>query len=522
MRRSSAGAAKIISRIISLATDFTHHGERSHRWRGRIRKVPTSPDDLESPTENAIRAGLESGDLDRVEALSDALWYDLASRFAPEVLRAVEGIPASAFDARPRLLHAVLLAYQRMSYTEGDPRPLRRALQYYVVAGQRYGKRLPSLVRPTDLITAGTAAVVSGRVRGDYKGAEMLGAWTDAQVTVGTAQSTPPWLAARAAARPGWLSAERGLTATLAGSLDRATKLFTRAHDEAGDPPYAHYAGAGAVANLALLAAYRGQLDLARAWLTTLERSGPVPDWIEHLTAVGGRVAQALIAITEGDPVTAAELLDRIGPATQDMELWPFVAYADASYETHFGDPHKGLRTLDAARQQHGFLRPDPATMTGELVLRAEAELLLRVGAGARVLHLADRHGLTVYDALYLQLALDVEGELATLDRDLAKAGPDLTDTFHGLNRLFNIGAHNPNGNEGLTGDLAKDRARDEGYLYWLAWTGQNTVSLFSTSDAQGPFRRLFLGGVNCNTFTGEGLPKVVADTLGDAGVCAK
>ena len=106
--------------------------------------------------------------------------------------------------------------------------------------------------------------------------------------------------------------------------------------------------------------------------------------------------------------------------------------------------------------------------------------------------------------------------------RDLAKAGPDLTDTFHGLNRLFNIGAHNPNGNEGLTGDLAKDRARDEGYLYWLAWTAQNTVSLFSTSDAQGPFRRIFLGGVNCNTFTGEGLPEKVSDALGDAGVCAK
>lgn len=35
---------------------------------------------------------------------------------------------------------------------------------------------------------------------------------------------------------------------------------------------------------------------------------------------------------------------------------------------------------------------------------------------------LADRHGLTVYDALYLQLALDVDGELATLDKDLARA----------------------------------------------------------------------------------------------------
>jgi predicted nucleic acid-binding protein len=35
---------------------------------------------------------------------------------------------------------------------------------------------------------------------------------------------------------------------------------------------------------------------------------------------------------------------------------------------------------------------------------------------------LADRHQLTVYDALYLDLAVDVDGELATLDRDLAAA----------------------------------------------------------------------------------------------------
>jgi predicted nucleic acid-binding protein len=35
---------------------------------------------------------------------------------------------------------------------------------------------------------------------------------------------------------------------------------------------------------------------------------------------------------------------------------------------------------------------------------------------------LAERHGLTVYDAAYLDLAIDVDGELATLDRALAKA----------------------------------------------------------------------------------------------------
>jgi phospholipid/cholesterol/gamma-HCH transport system substrate-binding protein len=113
----------------------------------------------------------------------------------------------------------------------------------------------------------------------------------------------------------------------------------------------------------------------------------------------------------------------------------------------------------------------------------------------------------------------------------LAEAGPDLTATFRGLNRLFNIGAHNPNGAEGLSGNLARDRARDEGYLYWLAWTAQNTVSLFSTSDAQGPFRRITIRGLNCNTITGEAseaptelkpLIDQLVNTLGQAGVCAQ
>ena len=93
--------------------------------------------------------------------------------------------------------------------------------------------------------------------------------------------------------------------------------------------------------------------------------------------------------------------------------------------------------------------------------------------------------------------------DLGTAARDLNKAAPDLTTSFNKLNRFFNIGAFNPNGAEGLTGDLARDRARQEGYLYWLAWTAQNTVSLFSTADAQGPLRRIFLGGLGCDALTG-------------------
>lgn len=37
-------------------------------------------------------------------------------------------------------------------------------------------------------------------------------------------------------------------------------------------------------------------------------------------------------------------------------------------------------------------------------------------------MEIAHRHGLTVYDALYLQLAIDIDAPLATLDRRLAAA----------------------------------------------------------------------------------------------------
>jgi phospholipid/cholesterol/gamma-HCH transport system substrate-binding protein len=77
----------------------------------------------------------------------------------------------------------------------------------------------------------------------------------------------------------------------------------------------------------------------------------------------------------------------------------------------------------------------------------------------------------------------------------LSDATPDLTSSFTVLNHLFNLAAYNPNGRE----DPSKD-GREEGYLFWIAWLQHNGASLFSTSDANGPFRPVTLGGT-CQTF---------------------
>jgi phospholipid/cholesterol/gamma-HCH transport system substrate-binding protein len=110
--------------------------------------------------------------------------------------------------------------------------------------------------------------------------------------------------------------------------------------------------------------------------------------------------------------------------------------------------------------------------------------------------------------------------------QNLHRASPDLRASFFELNRLFNLLSYNPKGKEALTGNLDTDRVRDEGYLFWLAWTAHNTVSIMSTGDAHGNFRR-FLLSASCTTLRGiiEGEPASeivlgVTNVLTDPGYC--
>jgi phospholipid/cholesterol/gamma-HCH transport system substrate-binding protein len=71
---------------------------------------------------------------------------------------------------------------------------------------------------------------------------------------------------------------------------------------------------------------------------------------------------------------------------------------------------------------------------------------------------------------------------------NLAKATPNLTNTFDVLNHFVNMLGYNP-------GDT------EHGYLWWLAWLNHNARTLFSLQDANGDFRPLFLQA-SCATYT--------------------
>jgi phospholipid/cholesterol/gamma-HCH transport system substrate-binding protein len=95
---------------------------------------------------------------------------------------------------------------------------------------------------------------------------------------------------------------------------------------------------------------------------------------------------------------------------------------------------------------------------------------------------------------------------------NLAQAQPDLTTAFKELNRFFNMLAYNPGGTQ-------------KGYSFWLAWVAHVTDSLFSTSDASGPFRRT-ITTIDCNTLRGAAGGTALEPLLGltaifnDPGLC--
>jgi phospholipid/cholesterol/gamma-HCH transport system substrate-binding protein len=103
----------------------------------------------------------------------------------------------------------------------------------------------------------------------------------------------------------------------------------------------------------------------------------------------------------------------------------------------------------------------------------------------------------------FVRVARPYVRDLRPAARNLATATPDLERSLYELNRFFNMAAYNPNGREPVPGNLNQAQARDEGYLFWVGWLSHNTNSLFSTSDASGPFRRAYFG-TSCDLIRAE------------------
>ncbi|HEV2769525.1 MAG TPA: MlaD family protein [Solirubrobacteraceae bacterium] len=85
----------------------------------------------------------------------------------------------------------------------------------------------------------------------------------------------------------------------------------------------------------------------------------------------------------------------------------------------------------------------------------------------------------------------------------LAEAFPELARAGGEFNAFLNMLGFNPDGREG-----PDDRGREEGFLFWLAWSAHQGVNLHNIDDANGVLRPIFLTGT-CDTIANlvEGEP---------------
>ncbi len=88
----------------------------------------------------------------------------------------------------------------------------------------------------------------------------------------------------------------------------------------------------------------------------------------------------------------------------------------------------------------------------------------------------------------FVREARPLARDLKPTARQVAAAAPGLTRSFKQLNNFFNLLALNPGGTE-----EPGNAARQEGYLFWLAWSQHMAIQLFSSSDANGVFRPVTL-----------------------------
>lgn len=105
----------------------------------------------------------------------------------------------------------------------------------------------------------------------------------------------------------------------------------------------------------------------------------------------------------------------------------------------------------------------------------------------------------------FVREARPLVGDLVPAAEGLAEAFPELARAGGEFNTFLNMLGFNPGGREG-----PDDRGREEGFLFWLAWTAHQGVNLHNIDDANGVLRPIFLTGT-CDTLANlvEGEPEL-------------
>lgn len=171
--------------------------------------------------------------------------------------------------------------------------------------------------------------------------------------------------------------ANLGVSYQAAGRWRQAIVLFERAwgYRWKGRP-------ASRVQSAALLAgalAVAGELATARAWIAAARAEEGFADWRDGYIAAGYWIAEALVALDEGDMTSAEAHLAQLDRHRLTIEFWPLILEIEGLIRLGAGVPLEGAAILENALANGSY----PAT-TPQYRARLEATWALLEVAGGR------------------------------------------------------------------------------------------------------------------------------------------
>jgi LuxR family maltose regulon positive regulatory protein len=344
----------------------------------------------------ALRHAAAAQDWDQL----DQIWTDHSAELTMisphELFETLSRLPDSIITSRPGMLSgrtlAGIAATEIDSASDGRAVPLRAYTEPNTQITTRELHGLPL----HDLLIAGTGHLINLRLAGRFHDAEHVGEQIEQQATTLAAAGASP------GDRLGWFHLQCGLTHTLRARPADAARYYELSWRHRARS--AAHISSNAAANLAMTHALNGAPGEARRWLTYHRSFDTSRTWGHYLIGVGAHIAAGLLALDQLDADGCHAALDHLGPATNAVELWPYVSYLHAQYGLHYGDPLNALAMLDTAEQtQHPDVAASEAAVS--LLTRARADLLIAGGQAQRARALLLRHSPTRNPTLAVPLA---------------------------------------------------------------------------------------------------------------------
>jgi len=322
----------------------------------------------------ALRHAVAGEDWDQL----DRLWAHHSAELVlehPGPLSEVLGaLPERILAARPGMLVGYTLSRVAASALETDEDAGMITMRAYLGACRRIAaqKRLGAMSLH-DLLYVGTGYMISLRFEGKFDAADRVADQIEQLATTLIADGVDP------GDRLGWFHLQRGVSLTLRAQHAAAARRYQLSWQHRRQT--APHVAANAAANLALTHALAADPQAAQRWLARHSDTDRSRIWGRHLADASAHLASAILALDALDATGCRSELDHLGGGAAPLELWPYVAYLEAQYSLHYGDPLTALAMLDLAQAAH---QPDVARAEAAVILlaRARADLLVAAGRG--------------------------------------------------------------------------------------------------------------------------------------------